>query len=174
MLLYELLTGSTPIEKVRLRRAAYGEVLRRIRDEEPPKPSTRLSESGDALPSIAAVRRTEPSKLTKLMRGEIDWIVMKSLEKDRKRRYETANAFTRDIGGTAVDFLQAAEVRAQAPRGARDGKRFRPGVDRGDFNQRRFGDSGVQGRTAIADRSRSRWRPRRRRRPTATAKPRRG
>ncbi len=97
VLLYELLTGSTPIEKVRLRRAAYGEVLRRIREEEPPKPSTRLSESGESLPSIASVRQTEPSKLTKLMRGEIDWIVMKSLEKDRKRRYETANAFARDI-----------------------------------------------------------------------------
>ena len=68
-----------------------------IKEEEPPKPSTRLSESGEALASIAAQRQTEPAKLAKLVRGELDWIVMKSLEKDRKRRYETASGFAADV-----------------------------------------------------------------------------
>jgi serine/threonine protein kinase/tetratricopeptide (TPR) repeat protein len=97
VLLYELLTGSTPLDRKRLRSAAYDEMLRMIREEEPPKPSTRLSQSGEKLPSIAAQRRTEPAKLSKLVRGEIDWIVMKALEKDRGRRYETANSFARDV-----------------------------------------------------------------------------
>jgi tetratricopeptide (TPR) repeat protein len=68
-----------------------------IREEEPPRPSTRLSESKDSLPSISAQRQTEPVKLTKLVRGELDWIVMKALEKDRGRRYETANGFAQDV-----------------------------------------------------------------------------
>src|SRR5262249_7215711 len=76
--------------------AALLEVLRVIREEEPPKPSTRLS-STDELPSISAQRHTEPAKLTKLVRGELDWIVMKALEKDRNRRYETANGFAMDV-----------------------------------------------------------------------------
>jgi tetratricopeptide (TPR) repeat protein/serine/threonine protein kinase len=97
VLLYELLTGSTPLEKQKLRSAAFSEMLRMIREEEPPKPSTRLSASGDRLPSISAQRKTEPAKLTKLVRGELDWIVMKALEKDRGRRYETANGFARDV-----------------------------------------------------------------------------
>jgi tetratricopeptide (TPR) repeat protein len=97
VLLYELLTGGTPFDKQRLRSAAFDEMLRIIREEEPPKPSTRLSELSDSLPSISAQRRTEPAKLTKLVRGELDWIVMKALEKDRSRRYETASAFAADI-----------------------------------------------------------------------------
>src|SRR3989454_2770227 len=97
VLLYELLTGSTPLSRKRLKEAALAEVLRMIREEEPPKPSTRLSDSGEALPSIAAQRHMEPAKLTKLVRGELDWIVMKTLEKDRGRRYETANGLARDI-----------------------------------------------------------------------------
>ncbi len=97
VMLYELLTGSTPLERAKLRNAAYAEILKRIREEDPPKPSTRLSESNDLLPSISAQRKMEPARLTKLVRGELDWIVMKSLEKDRTRRYETANGFARDI-----------------------------------------------------------------------------
>src|SRR4029077_3342960 len=97
VLLYELLTGSTPLSHKRVKEAAYGEVLRMIREDEPPKPSTRLSESGAALASISAQRHMEPAKLTKLVRGELDWIVMKTLEKDRNRRYETANGFARDL-----------------------------------------------------------------------------
>ena len=97
VLLYELLTGSTPLERARLREAGYAEILRLIREEDPPRPSTRLSDSGEALPSIAARRQTEPGKLTRLVRGELDWIVMKALEKDRARRYESASGFARDI-----------------------------------------------------------------------------
>jgi serine/threonine protein kinase len=97
VLLYELLTGTTPFNKERFKQAAYDEIRRIIREEEPPKPSTRLSESKDKLPSISAQRQTEPAKLTKLVRGELDWIVMKALEKDRNRRYETANGFAMDV-----------------------------------------------------------------------------
>ena len=80
VVLYELLTGSTPLTRARLGKAALLEVLRLVREEEPPAPSTRLS-TADALPSIAASRGTEPRRLTALMRGELDWVVMKALEK---------------------------------------------------------------------------------------------
>src|SRR5262249_17395455 len=96
VLLYELLTGTTPLQKQRLKEAALLEVLRLIREEEPPRPSTRLSTT-DELPSIAANRGLEPRKLSGLVRGELDWIVMKALEKDRNRRYETANGLAGDI-----------------------------------------------------------------------------
>src|SRR5258708_31802517 len=97
VLLYELLTGSTPLTHKRMKEAAYAEILRMIKEEEPQKPSTRLSDSGEALASISANRHTQPAKLTKLVRGELDWIVMKTLEKYRNRRYETANAFAADV-----------------------------------------------------------------------------
>src|SRR5579864_7451541 len=90
VLLYELLTGSTPLSHKRLKEAAYAEILRMIKEEEPPRPSTRLSDSGESLASISAQRHMEPAKLATLVRGELDWIVMKTLEKDRNRRYETA------------------------------------------------------------------------------------
>jgi serine/threonine protein kinase len=96
VLLYEMLTGTTPLEKQRFKEAAWDEIRRIIREEEPPRPSTRLS-SSQALPSLAAGRHTEPTRLTKLVRGDLDWIVMRSLEKDRTRRYETANGFAMDI-----------------------------------------------------------------------------
>jgi serine/threonine protein kinase/tetratricopeptide (TPR) repeat protein len=97
VLLYELLTGSTPLTRGRVKESAYAEILRMIKEDEPPKPSTRLSDSGKGLASISAQRRMEPAKLTKLMRGELDWIVMKALEKDRNRRYETANDLALDV-----------------------------------------------------------------------------
>ena len=82
VLLYELLTGTTPVDRKSLGKAALLEMLRIVREEEPPRPSTRLSTT-EALPSVAANRETEPAKLTRLVRGELDWIVMKALEKDR-------------------------------------------------------------------------------------------
>jgi WD40 repeat protein/serine/threonine protein kinase len=97
VLLYELLTGSTPLERKRLRETALDEVLRIIREEEPPRPSTRLSGSEEALASVSALRRTEPAKLGRSIRGELDWIVMKALEKDRSRRYESASGLARDV-----------------------------------------------------------------------------
>jgi serine/threonine protein kinase/tetratricopeptide (TPR) repeat protein len=96
VLLYELFTGTTPFDKQRLRSAAWDEMLRIIREEEPPRPSNRLS-TIDTLPSVAANRKTDPNKLSGLLRGELDWIVMKALDKDRGRRYETANGLAMDI-----------------------------------------------------------------------------
>src|SRR5262249_34608011 len=82
VLLYELLTGTTPLERQRLREAALDEKVRLIREEEAPRPSARLSSSNN-LPKIAAARNTEPTRLSRLFRGEIDWIALKCLEKDR-------------------------------------------------------------------------------------------
>ena len=96
VILYELLTGLRPIDAKRLRKAALTEMIRIIREEEPPKPSTRLS-TDESLPSLAAVRQIEPKKLTALLRGELDWVVMKCLEKSRDHRYETASGLATDI-----------------------------------------------------------------------------
>ncbi len=110
VLLYELLTGTTPMEHKRLKELPILEVLRRIREEEPPKPSTRLSTT-EELPSIAANRGVEPKKLSSLVKGELDWIVMKCLQKDRNRRYETANGLARDI----ERYLHGEPVQACPP-----------------------------------------------------------
>ena len=151
VLLYELLTGSTPFDKQRLRSAAFDEMLRIIREDEPPKPSTRLSISHSAddvarRSDLAAHRRsTEPAKLTKLVRGELDWIVMKALEKDRSRRYETANGLAMDIQRTCttsrcrparrrrpIGFRKSAQRNKRVPdnRGAARRKCARGGRDR--------------------------------------------
>jgi len=111
VLLYERLTGTTPLERAKLRAAGYVEIVRRIKEEEPPRPSTRLSNSGDRRASIAACRGSEPARLSKLVRGELDWIAMKALEKDRTRRYETANGLARDI----ERYLEGAAVEAGPP-----------------------------------------------------------
>src|SRR4029078_11680986 len=89
VVLYELLTGTTPLDKDRLKQGALEEVRRLIREEDPPRPMTRLSGSRDTLASISAQRKTEPAKLTRLVRGELDWIVVKAPERDSKRRHET-------------------------------------------------------------------------------------
>ncbi len=102
VLLYELLTGSPPFSRKDLERAGILEMLRVIREQEPSKPSTKLS-TADGLPTLAANRGTEPAKLTRLVRGELDWIVMKALEKDRNRRYESANGFAMDVQRYLVD-----------------------------------------------------------------------
>ena len=123
VLLYELLTGSTPFSGTELRSAAYDEIRRIIREVDPPTPSTRLSQNTGTIASVAAVRRSEPKRLGTTVRGELDWIVMKAMDKDRHRRYETANGLAVDVrrylGGEAV---------AAAPPGA--AYRFRKFVRR--------------------------------------------
>jgi serine/threonine protein kinase/tetratricopeptide (TPR) repeat protein len=111
VLLYELLTGSTPFEKDRLQKAAYDEMRRIIREEEPPRPSTRVTHSGERSAMIAAQRASQPRRLAQVFRGELDWIVMKALEKDRARRYETPLAFAGDIGR----YLANETVQARPP-----------------------------------------------------------
>src|SRR4029077_14220120 len=86
VILYELLSGLRPIDAQRLKQAAYTEMIRIIKEEEPSNPSTRLS-TDELLPSLAALRQPEPRKLMAALRGELDWVVMKCLEKDRNRRY---------------------------------------------------------------------------------------
>jgi tetratricopeptide (TPR) repeat protein len=97
VLLYELLTGSTPFSTRELRAAGLGEVRRIIREVDPPKPSTRLARSAETLVRAAAQRQTAPKRLSAIVRGELDWIVMRALEKDRQRRYPTANALAMDV-----------------------------------------------------------------------------
>jgi serine/threonine protein kinase len=98
VLLYELLAGTTPFDKDRLHAASYDELRRIIREEEPPRPSARISTlAPDLAATVAEHRRTEVRRLRQQVRGELDWIVMKCLEKDRNRRYETPNSMARDI-----------------------------------------------------------------------------
>lgn len=100
VILYELLTGSTPLEKAQLKDAAINEILRLIKEVEPPKPSTRISSSQ---PNVAAQRRIEPGQLARSVSGDLDWVVMKALEKERSRRYETADGLAEDIRRHLLD-----------------------------------------------------------------------
>jgi serine/threonine protein kinase len=110
VLLYELLTGATPFDKQRLRSAAFEELLRIIREEDPPRPSVRLS-TVDELPIVATKRKSEPKKLSVLLRGELDWLVMKAMDKERSRRYDSASALADDV----QRYLSGAPVVACPP-----------------------------------------------------------
>jgi len=110
VILYELLTGSVPLSRKQLQSAGLAEMVRVIKEVEPSKPSTKITGS-DALPAIAAARQTEPRKLALLVRGELDWITMKALEKERSRRYETANGLASDI----LRYLNDEPVAAGPP-----------------------------------------------------------
>jgi len=111
VLLYELLTGTTPFSEEELRKAGYIEMQRIIREQEPAKPSTRLTTLGETLTDIAKRRACTPDLLRKAIRGDLDWIVMKSLEKDRARRYEAAEDLALDI----QRHLEHRPVSARAP-----------------------------------------------------------
>lgn len=119
VLLYELLTGETPFDTTALLSAGYGEVQRIIREQTPPRPSVRLSTIGRAL-SVAALRRTEPSRLGATVRGELDWIVMKALEKDRARRYDTPGAMSADV----LRYLRHEPIEASPPSAAYRARKF--------------------------------------------------
>ena len=107
VILYELLTGSPPIDARQFKRGAVLEMLRMVREVEPPRPSTKLN-TAENLPNVAANRGVEPARLAKALRGELDWVVMKALEKDRTRRYESANAFAADVQRYLADEVVEA------------------------------------------------------------------
>ena len=111
VLLYELLTGTTPLDQARLRSAAFEEIRRIICEDDPPKPSTRLSSLGGTLTAISSKRNSQPERLTRQVRGELDWIVMKTLEKDRQRRYQTP----RDLALDIERYLRGEIVEARPP-----------------------------------------------------------
>lgn len=97
VLLYELLTGGTPFDRKRLKKLPYDEMRRVLREEDPPRPSTRISTLGETAETVSQRRGTDAKRLSLLLRGDLDWIVMKAMEKDRTRRYETANGFALDV-----------------------------------------------------------------------------
>jgi serine/threonine protein kinase/tetratricopeptide (TPR) repeat protein len=111
VVLYELLTGTTPFDKERLKDVGFDELRRIIREEEPAKPSTRISTLGQAASTVSANRQSDPKRLSRFLRGELDWIVMKCLEKDRNRRYDTANSLALDV----ERFLADEAVQACPP-----------------------------------------------------------
>ncbi len=128
VLLYELLTGSTPFSTRELRGAGLAEVRRIIREVDPPKPSTRLGRSAETLSEAAAKRRTGPKRLSATVRGELDWIVMRALEKDRQRRYPTANALAMDVQRYLAGEPVVAAPPGAAYRARKFVKRHRAGV----------------------------------------------
>jgi serine/threonine protein kinase/tetratricopeptide (TPR) repeat protein len=128
VLLYELLTGTTPFDAETLRKAAFDEMRRIIREQEPQRPSTRLSSLGATLTTVSARRKADPRRLGPSLRGELDWVVMKALEKDRRRRYDTANDFATDV----MRYLTDRPVHAHPPsawyRFGKFARRNRPGL----------------------------------------------
>ncbi|MCE3016477.1 MAG: protein kinase domain-containing protein [Pirellula sp.] len=111
VLLYELLTGSTPIERETLEQQAVLRVLQSIRETDPPRPSARLSSAGNRLSDISSQRQIDSNKLQSELKGDLDWIVMKALEKDRSRRYESATSFSNDV----QRYLAGDAIEARPP-----------------------------------------------------------
>ncbi|MCA9029037.1 MAG: serine/threonine protein kinase, partial [Planctomycetaceae bacterium] len=112
VMLYELLTGSTPLDEETLAQNALLKVLQIIREQDPPRPSNRLSSSShDVNTAVSDLRRLHPGRLRQLLRGELDWVVMKSLEKDRSRRYQTASDLAQDL----TNYLTGEAVTARPP-----------------------------------------------------------
>ncbi len=111
VVLYELLTGSTPLDRQSLKQNPLIQVLKTIREKEPPRPSARLSTNSELLPIVSEQRRISASKLQSILRGELDWVVMKSLEKDRNRRYATVS----DLASDVQRYLDNAPVEARPP-----------------------------------------------------------
>ena len=126
VLLYELLTGTTPFDQERLRTLAFDQIRRMIHEEEPPRPSSRLTRGDEATTTASFKRASDPRRLSQLIRGELDWIVMKCLEKDRNRRYETANGLAMDL----TRYLKNEPVHACPP-----ALGYRAGRSSGDIAQ---------------------------------------
>ncbi len=126
VLLYELLTGTTPFTKEQLREAGIDEIRRMIREDEPLQPSARISTLGATATTVSTHRKTAPAKLGKLLRRDLDWIVMKALQKDRTRRYQTASDFARDIQRYLADEPIEAKPPTLVGRMAKWGRRHRP------------------------------------------------
>lgn len=133
VLLYELLTGTTPFDTGSLMAAGLAEIQRIIREVEPEKPSTRLSTLQGTLPKVASERRTEPERLSALVRGDLDWIVMKALEKDRTRRYETASGLAADVARHLAGEPVSAAPPSAAYRVRKFARRHKVGVAAGSL-----------------------------------------
>jgi non-specific serine/threonine protein kinase/serine/threonine-protein kinase len=128
VLLYELLVGALPFEPRELRQVAFDEICRKIREDEPSKPSTRINSLGQASSESAKHRRTSPSSLSRELRGDLDWITMKALEKDRTRRYASPNEFAADIRRHLEDEPVVAGPPSAAYRTGKFVRRHRVGV----------------------------------------------
>jgi len=126
VMLYELLTGSTPFDKERARESGYDEIRRMIREEEPPRPSARISTLGEAAATVSMCRNTEPARLSRLVRGDLDWIVMRALDKDPARRYQTANDLAADLQRYLADEPIDARPPTLLDRAAKWSRRHRP------------------------------------------------
>lgn len=128
VMLYELLTGALPFDRKDLRQAGLAEIQRIIREKEPPRPSTRITQLGPASTEAAKNRHTEPRRLASELRGDLDWITMRALEKDRTRRYQTANAVAADVRRHLNNEPVSAGPPSAAYRAGRFVRRHRFGV----------------------------------------------
>ena len=128
VMLYELLTGFLPFDSAALRKASFDEIRRWIREVDPPRPSVRVSQSGDAAVETAANRQTDPARLRSRLDGELDWIVMKAIEKDRTRRYASPSDIAADVARLLADEPVTARPPSTTYRARKFVKRHRFGV----------------------------------------------